>query len=84
MQTKEELLAIITEMLSEVDDVRSLERVYHFIQYINAESGSIVKEIYKGRIIEILDEIEDQGILLKIYTVVKTHFAILKEKEQEN
>ena len=34
-------------------------------------------------IIEIVEKIKDPKILTKIYTVVKTHLEILKEKEQE-
>lgn len=38
---------------------------------------------YKTLINEILEKIENQEVLVKIYTVVKTHFEILKEKERE-
>lgn len=78
MQTKEKLSTTITEMLSEVDDVRSLERIYHFIQCINAGSGNIVKEIYKGRIIEMVEEIEDQVILKRIYQLAE--YLYIKQK----
>lgn len=43
-----------------------------------------IKNIYKGKIIELVEKIENPEILMKIYTVVKTHYEILKEKEQED
>ncbi len=42
------------------------------------------KETYKKKIIEMVEKIENVEILMKIYTVVKTHYRILKEKEQED
>lgn len=39
---------------------------------------------YRKKIIEMVEKIENPGILKKIYTVVKTHLQILKEKEQED
>ncbi len=40
------------------------------------------KEEYREKIIEMVEKIENQAILMKIYTVVKTHYEILREKEQ--
>ena len=40
------------------------------------------KEYIKQKIIEMVEKIENPIILTKIYTVVKTHFEILKEREQ--
>lgn len=42
------------------------------------------KEEYREKIIEMVEKIENQAILMKIYTVVKTHYEILREKEQED
>ena len=42
------------------------------------------KEQYKKKIIEMVGKIENPEILMKIYTVIKTHYRILKEKEQED
>lgn len=42
------------------------------------------KEYYRGKINELVEKIENPAILMKIYTVVKTHYRILKEKEQED
>lgn len=84
MQTREEILESIMEMLTGTDDVYILERIYRHIKYIDVGKESSKEEIYKYQIIETVGEIEDQEILLKIYTVVKTHLAILKEKEREN
>lgn len=39
---------------------------------------------YKEKIIELLEKIDNPEILMKIYTAVKTHYRILKEKEQED
>lgn len=39
---------------------------------------------YRKQIFEMLERIEDPKILIKIYTVVKTHLEILREKEQED
>ncbi len=39
--------------------------------------------LHKGRIFELVEKIENPAILMKIYTVVKTHYEILMEKEQE-
>lgn len=36
------------------------------------------------KIIEMVKKITDEETLKKIYTVVKTHLEILKEKEQED
>lgn len=36
---------------------------------------------YEQMIVEMLGEIKNQTVLMKIYTVVKTHLEILKEKE---
>lgn len=41
------------------------------------------KKFYRERIAEMVGEIENQEILMKIYTVVKTHLKMLKEKERE-
>lgn len=43
-----------------------------------------MQEYYKKAISEMLDEIGNVRILIKIYTVVKTHYEILREKEQED
>lgn len=42
------------------------------------------KDYYRKKIIELVEKISNQDILIKIYTVVKTHVEILKEKEQED
>ena len=42
------------------------------------------KEYIKQKIIEMVEKIENPIILTKIYTVVKTHLEILKEREQED
>ena len=41
-----------------------------------------MKEFYEGKITELVEKIENPVILMKIYTVVKTHYEILREKEQ--
>ena len=38
---------------------------------------------YKQKIIELIEQIENQEVLMKIYTVVKTHLEILKEKKEK-
>ncbi len=38
-------------------------------------------EMYKRMIIELVEKIGNPVILMKIYTVVKTHYEILKEKK---
>lgn len=38
---------------------------------------------YKQKIIELIEQIENQEVLMKIYTVVKTHSEILKEKKEK-
>ena len=47
------------------------------------DNGLKEKEYYKDKILKMIGEIEDDKILMKIYTVVKTHLKILREKEQE-
>lgn len=42
------------------------------------------KEYYRQKIIEMVGKINSTTILMKIYTVVKTHLEILREKEQED
>lgn len=42
------------------------------------------KKYYKEKITELVEKIENPAILMKIYTVVKTHYEILREKEQED
>lgn len=42
------------------------------------------KEYYRQKIIEMVGKINNTTILMKIYTVVKTHLEILSEKEQED
>ena len=42
------------------------------------------KNYYKEKITELVEKIENPAILIKIYTVVKTHYEILREKEQED
>jgi len=42
------------------------------------------KDWYREKIIEMVEKINNQDVLMKIYTVVKTHLEILKEKEQED
>lgn len=39
------------------------------------------KEWYRGKIIDMVRHIDNESILKKIYTIVKTHIAILNEKE---
>ncbi len=41
------------------------------------------KEEYRKKVIELVEKIENSAILMKIYTVVKTHYEILREKERE-
>lgn len=42
------------------------------------------QDYIKRKIIELVEKIENPAILMKIYTVIKTHYEILKEKEQED
>ena len=42
------------------------------------------KEEYRKKIIELVEKIENPAILIKIYTFAKTHYEMLKEKEQED
>lgn len=42
------------------------------------------KDFFKKRIVEMVGKIESTAVLIKIYTVVKTHYEILREKEQED
>lgn len=42
------------------------------------------QEYYKKAISEMLGEISDVRILIKIYTFVRTHLKMIREKEQEN
>lgn len=42
------------------------------------------KYYYREKIIELVEKIENPAILMKIYTVVKTHYEILREKERED
>lgn len=42
------------------------------------------KNYYKDKIIELVEKIENPAILIKIYTFAKTHYEILREKEQED
>ncbi len=42
------------------------------------------KDYYREKIIELVEKIENPAILMKIYTVVKTHYEILREKERED
>lgn len=39
------------------------------------------KKFYEEKITEMVKKIESPEILMKIYTVVKTHYEILKEKK---
>lgn len=41
------------------------------------------KEYYRDKIIGMIGQIESPIILMKIYTFVKTHLEMLREKEQE-
>ena len=40
-----------------------------------------MKEKYIKEIVKILYQIKDMSVLIKIYTVAKTHLAILQEKD---
>ncbi len=42
------------------------------------------KNYYKKLIIEMIENIDNVNVLIKIYTTVKTHLEILKEKEAED
>lgn len=42
------------------------------------------RDYYKKKITEMVEKINNQDTIMKIYTVVKTHLEILKEKEQED
>ena len=42
------------------------------------------KNFDKEKIIELVEKIENPAILMKIYTVVKTHYEILREKVRED
>lgn len=42
------------------------------------------QEYYKKKITELVEKIENPAILIKIYTFAKTHYEMLKEKEQED
>lgn len=39
---------------------------------------------YEQMIVEMVEKIKNPVILMKIYTVVKTHLEILREKETES
>lgn len=39
------------------------------------------KDWYRGKIVEMVEHIKDKNVLIKIYTVVKTHSEILNEKK---
>ncbi len=82
MQTKDEMIQSITAMLSSIDDIGELERIYRYM-HIHTGSGSTEKESYKNQIVEMIEQIDNQTVLVKIYTVVRTHLMILNEKEQE-
>lgn len=49
---------------------------------IKKETTEETCAVYRCQIIQMVEKIENQKTLMKIYTVVKTHFKILKEKEQ--
>lgn len=38
------------------------------------------EEYYKEKIIEMVNQVNDKNILIKIFTVIKTHLQILGEK----
>ena len=42
------------------------------------------KNYYKKLIIEMIENIDNINVLIKIYTTVKTHFKILMEEEVED
>lgn len=42
------------------------------------------KQYHRNKITELVEKIENPAILMKIYTVVKTHYEILREKERED
>lgn len=42
------------------------------------------KKYYKEKITELVEKIENPAILIKIYTFAKTHYEMLKQKEQED
>lgn len=46
--------------------------------------GGVQTPDYKQKITELVEKIENPAILMKIYTVAKTHYEILEEKEQED
>lgn len=54
------------------------------IKMMEKIGNSEENQFYKGETFKMLEEIENTKILMKIYTVVKTHLKILKEKEWEN
>lgn len=37
---------------------------------------------YRRQIVEMIEQIENPAILIKIYTVIKTHLEIVKESER--
>lgn len=45
------------------------------------KSNEREKEFYEQKIIKMMERIKDPVILMKIYTFVKTHSEIIKEKE---
>lgn len=49
---------------------------------IKEEATGKICSNYRKRIIQIVENIDDPKILIKIYTVAKTHLEIQKEMEQ--
>lgn len=42
------------------------------------------KNYYKKLIIEMIEKIDNVNVLIKIYTIVKTHLELLRETEAED
>lgn len=67
-----------------IDDMESLCRQ---LSKMDSETRVRImenKDYYKREIIELVEKINNPEILMKIYTVVKTHLEIVKEKEQKD
>lgn len=81
-------------MSKKINQEKSTKKEDMFMSNFNQGQGNIKmmekignseeNQFYKGETFKMLEEIENTKILMKIYTVVKTHLKILKEKEWEN
>lgn len=82
MQTKEKIMETIMETLLSIDDVHVLERILEYMQYIHAiRSGNIKRQLYKDRINEMIEEIENPRFIKMIYGFVKSAYREEKSRE---